>query len=155
MKAEINKAVADFDLPASGDQNVRLKPLRGKKVVLYFYPRDHTPGCTRESADFAALAEEFARENTEIIGVSRDPPSSHRRFREKLNLPFELISDQEQSLCRQFAVLKDKSMFGRKMKGVVRSTFLIDEKGILRREWRNVKVAGHAQEVLEAVRNPG
>ncbi len=149
---ELDKVVKDFKAPATGDQTVQLKSLRGKKVVLYFYPKDMTPGCTNESKDFRDLHEQFERAGAVIFGVSRDSLASHDKFREKHDLPFDLISDPDETLCRQFDVMRPKSLYGRKFIGVERSTFLIDERGKLRREWRKVRVKGHAAEVLEAVR---
>lgn len=147
----LNRVVADFTLDASGSKPIRLKDLRGKKVVLYFYPKDNTPGCTTESQDFRDLHAKFKRADAVVIGVSRDSLDSHDRFRSKQNLPFPLLSDPEEKLCRQFDVIRKKSLYGRKFMGVERSTFLIDEAGKLRREWRKVRVKGHAAEVLEAV----
>lgn len=152
MTVKIGKRVKDFDLPATGGKNLNLSSFRGKKVVLYFYPKDNTPGCTRESTDFAALSSKFSRAGAAILGVSRDSVASHERFKEKLGLPFALLSDMEERLCRQFGVMQEKIMFGRKSLGIQRSTFLIDREGVLRREWRKAKVPGHAEEVLQAVR---
>jgi thioredoxin-dependent peroxiredoxin len=149
----LNKVVADFTCPATGGKSVRLKSLRGKKVVLYFYPKDSTPGCTTEGQDFRDLHAKFQRAGATILGVSRDSLASHEKFREKLKLPFDLLSDPDEKLCRQFDVIREKSLYGRKFMGVERSTFLIDEKGKLRQEWRKLKVKGHAAEVLEAVKN--
>jgi peroxiredoxin Q/BCP len=123
-----------------------------ENLVLYFYPRDDTPGCTAEGSDFRDLAPEFRRLRTRILGVSTDSLESHRRFREKMNFPFELGSDEDHSLAGKFDVWKQKNMYGRKSMGIERSTFLIDAAGVLRREWRKVRVAGHAAEVLAAVR---
>ncbi len=149
---EINKVVKDFKAAATGDKTLQLKELRGKKVVLYFYPKDMTPGCTSESQDFRDLHDRFKRAGAVVLGVSRDSLASHDKFRAKHDLPFDLLSDPDEKLCRQFDVIKPKSLYGRKFMGVERSTFLIDENGKLRREWRKVKVKGHAAEVLEAVR---
>jgi len=148
----MNRVVADFTAAATGGQAIRLKDLRGKHVVLYFYPKDSTPGCTTEGRDFAALHASFKRANTLIFGVSRDSLASHQKFKEKQGFPFELLSDPEEQLCRAFDVIQEKSLYGRKFMGVVRSTFLIDADGKLRGEWRNVKVKGHADEVLAAAR---
>lgn len=147
----MNRVVGDFTANATGDQKVRLKDLRGKNVVLYFYPKDSTPGCTTEGRDFSALHAKFKRKNTVIFGVSRDSLASHEKFKAKQGFPFELISDPDEKLCRKFDVIQEKSLYGRKFMGVVRSTFLIDTAGKLRGEWRNVKVKGHADSVLEAV----
>ncbi len=149
---EIGKVVKDFKLPATGDKTVRLKELRGKNVVLYFYPKDSTPGCTTEGQDFRDLHSKFKRANTVILGVSRDSIASHEKFLAKHEFPFDLLSDAEEELCSQFDVIKEKNMYGRKVMGIERSTFLIDDKGKLRREWRKVKVKGHAEEVLEAAK---
>jgi peroxiredoxin Q/BCP len=148
----MNRVVGDFTADATGDQKIRLKDLRGKNVVLYFYPKDSTPGCTTEGRDFSALHNKFKRANTVIFGVSRDSLASHEKFKEKQGFPFELISDPDEELCQKFDVIHEKTLYGRKHMGVVRSTFLIDAEGKLREEWRNVKVAGHADEVLEAAK---
>lgn len=148
----IGRVVKDFKADATGEKTVQLKSLRGSKVVLYFYPKDMTPGCTSESQDFRDLHGDFKRAGAVILGVSRDGLGSHEKFREKHGLPFDLLSDTDESLCRQFDVIRPKSLYGRKFLGVERSTFLIDEDGRLRREWRKVKVKGHAAEVLDAVR---
>jgi len=147
----MNRVVRDFACDATGDQKIRLKGLRGKNVVLYFYPKDSTTGCTQEGQDFKALHAKFKRGNTVILGVSRDSISSHEKFKAKQKFPFELLSDPDEKLCRQFDVIREKSLYGRKFMGVVRSTFLIDTGGKLREEWRGVKVKGHAAEVLERV----
>lgn len=149
----LNRVVADFKAAATGNKTVRLKDLRGKKVVIYFYPKDSTPGCTTEGQDFRDLNAKFKRQNALILGVSRDSIASHDKFREKHDFPFDLLSDPDESLCRQFDVIKEKSLYGRKFLGIERSTFLIGEDGKLKAEWRKVKVKGHAQEVLEAVTN--
>lgn len=149
---QLDRVVKDFRAAATGDQTVQLKSLRGKKVVLYFYPKDMTPGCTNESQDFRDLHDEFRRAGAVILGVSRDSLESHDKFRAKHDLPFDLLSDPDESLCRQFDVIRPKSLYGRKFLGVERSTFLVDADGRLRREWRKVKVKGHAAEVLDAVR---
>ncbi|MBT8130825.1 MAG: peroxiredoxin [Gammaproteobacteria bacterium] len=149
---KLDRVVADFKAPATGDKTVRLKDLRGKKVVLYFYPRDNTPGCTSESQDFAELHTKFRRQKAVILGISRDSLKSHEKFKDKFEFPFDLISDEDEKLCQQFDVIKDKNMYGKKVRGIERSTFLIDDKGKLRKEWRKVKVNGHADEVLDAVK---
>ena len=148
----MNRVVADFTADATGDQKVRLKDLRGKNVVIYFYPKDSTPGCTTEGRDFSALHSRFKRAKTVIFGVSRDSIASHEKFKDKQGFTFELLSDPDEKLCKQFDVIHEKTLYGRKFMGVVRSTFLIDADGKLRQEWRKVKVAGHAEEVLEAAR---
>ena len=149
----MNRVVADFAAEATGNQKVRLKELRGKNVVIYFYPKDSTPGCTTEGRDFSALHARFKRANTVIFGVSRDSIASHEKFKEKQGFKFDLISDPDEKLCKKFDVIHEKTLYGRKFMGVVRSTFLIDADGKLRQEWRKVKVAGHADEVLEAAKS--
>ena len=149
----MNRVVADFKTDATGDQQIRLKDLRGKNVVLYFYPKDSTPGCTTEGRDFSALHGKFKRAKTVILGVSRDSIASHEKFKEKQGFTFDLLSDPDERLCKQFDIIHEKSLYGRKFMGVVRSTFLIDVEGKLRQEWRKVKVKGHAEEVLEAVKS--
>jgi len=148
----MNRVVANFTAAATRNKTIQLKELRGKHVVLYFYPKDSTPGCTTEGRDFSALHAKFRRQNTVIFGVSRDSIASHEKFREKQGFAFDLISDPDEKLCKQFDVIHEKSLYGRKFMGVVRSTFLIDENGKLRQEWRKVKVKGHAAEVLDAVK---
>ncbi len=149
---EAGKKVPDFELPATSGLTFRLADFKGKKVVIYFYPKDNTPGCTSEGQDFRDLYPEFAGENTEIFGVSRDGLRAHENFKAKYHFPFELLSDGDEEACKLFDVLHEKVMYGRRVMGIVRSTFLIDEKGVLRKEWRKVRVKGHAQEVLEAAR---
>jgi len=148
----LNRVVADFVSEATGDQKIRLKELRGENVVLYFYPKDSTPGCTQEGRDFMELHAKFRRQNTVILGVSRDSLASHEKFKAKQGFSFELLSDPDEKLCKQFDVIHEKTLYGRKFMGVVRSTFLIDADGKLRAEWRKVRVKGHAQEVLDAVK---
>lgn len=149
--ASPGKVVPALKLPATGDQTIDFKSLRGKNVVLYFYPKDSTPGCTTEGQDFAAQHARFKRRNAVVLGVSRDSVASHEKFRAKYNFPFDLLSDAEETACQIFGVLKEKNMYGRKVIGIERSTFLIDAEGKLRREWRKVKVEGHVQEVLDAL----
>ena len=149
----MNRVVADFKAESTGDKTIRLKDLRGQNVVLYFYPKDSTPGCTLEGQDFRDLHTRFRRRKTVILGVSRDSIASHEKFRAKQQFPFDLLSDPDEKLCRQFDVIREKNMYGRKVMGIERSTFLIDASGKLRREWRKVKVKGHAAEVLEAVKD--
>lgn len=150
-KAQAGKVIPALKLPATGAQIIDLKSLRGKNVILYFYPKDSTPGCTTEGQDFATNHAKFKRRNTVILGVSRDTVASHEKFREKYNFPFDLLSDTQEQACNIFDVIKEKNMYGRKVMGIERSTFLIDDKGKLRREWRKVKVKGHVDEVLGAV----
>lgn len=148
----MNRVVADFSCDATGGQKIRLKDLRGKHVVLYFYPKDSTPGCTQEGQDFKELHARFKRQKAVILGVSRDSVASHEKFKAKQKFPFELLSDPDEKLCKKFDVIKEKSLYGRKFMGIERSTFLVDADGKLREEWRKVKVKGHAAEVLERVK---
>jgi peroxiredoxin Q/BCP len=145
-----NKA-PDFTLPATGDRKIKLSALRGHPVVLYFYPKDSTPGCTLEGQDFRDRHAEFAQHGAVILGVSRDGLKSHENFKAKQGFPFELLADTEETACQRYDVIKEKNMYGRKVLGVERSTFLIDAAGKLVREWRKVKVKGHVDEVLDAV----
>ena len=149
---KLKRVVADFTADATRNKKILLKELRGQNVVLYFYPKDSTPGCTTEGRDFAALHAKFRRQKTVVLGVSRDSIESHEKFRAKHSFPFDLISDPDEKLCKKFDVIHEKSLYGRKFMGVVRSTFLIDADGKLRHEWRKVKVKGHAEAVLEAVK---
>jgi len=146
----LNQPVKNFTAAATSDTTIELAKLAGQQVVLYFYPRDNTPGCTTQGQDFRDLHEQFAAANTIILGVSRDSMRTHENFKAKHSFPFELISDPEETLCQQFAVMKEKNMFGKKHMGIERSTFLIDKDGVLRQEWRKVKVPGHVAEVLQA-----
>jgi peroxiredoxin Q/BCP len=142
----------DFSLPATGGNTVTLSALRGRKLVIYFYPKDNTPGCTNETRDFGTLHVDFAACGCDVYGVSRDSLKSHENFKAKLELPFELISDPDEKACEAFGVMKLKNMYGKQVRGIERSTFLIDGEGRIAREWRGVKVPGHAEEVLAAVR---
>jgi peroxiredoxin Q/BCP len=144
------KPVPTFTLPATGGGLWRLADARGRKLVLYFYPRDNTPGCTLEGQQFAALAPRFDAAGVTIVGISRDSLAAHEKFRAKMGFPFLLLSDADGSLCRQMDVMRIKNMYGRKVLGIERSTFLLDANGVLQREWRKVKVEGHALAVLEA-----
>ena len=146
------KPVPDFSLPSTGGSTFRLSSARGKTVVLYFYPKDNTPGCTAEGADFRDSCPAFKRAGAEVLGISRDSLASHERFKEKMKFPFELLADPEEAVCRQFGVIKMKSMYGKKVRGIERSTFVIGSDGVLAREWRGVKVPGHVQEVLNFVK---
>ena len=148
----MNRVVKDFKCAATGGKTIQLKALRGKKVIIYFYPKDSTPGCTTEGQDFRDLHARFKRQNAVILGVSRDSIASHEKFRDKHRFPFDLLSDPDEKLCTQFDVIREKNMYGRKVIGIERSTFLIDESGKLRQEWRKVKVKGHAEEVLAATK---
>jgi len=150
---KIGSKPKDFSLPASGGATWRLQDAAGRKLVLYFYPKDMTSGCTRESQDFRDLYPAFRKAGVEVIGVSRDSVTSHDKFKDKEDLPFTLLADEDEKLCRQFDVIKEKSLYGRKYLGIERSTFLLDGTGVLRREWRKVKVPGHAEEVLEAAKS--
>ena len=149
---QLDKNVDDFTLPATGDQEIRLSDLIGKNVVIYFYPKDSTPGCTTEGQDFRDHYSEFQALDTVIFGISRDGLKSHENFKAKQNFPFELLSDKDETVCKQFDVMKLKKLYGKEYIGVDRSTFLIDKAGVLRKEWRSVKVKGHVAEVLEAVK---
>ena len=151
--AEPGKVVPALKLPATGDQTIELKSLRGKKVVLYFYPKDSTPGCTTEGQDFAANHAKFKRAGAVILGISRDSVASHEKFKAKYEFPFDLLSDKDETACGIFDVIKEKNMYGRKVMGIERSTFLIDAAGKLRKEWRKVKVKGHVDEVLQSVKD--
>ncbi len=148
----VGKKVPDFTLPATGEQDISLSDYKGKNVVVYFYPKDSTPGCTTEGQDFRDLINTFNRRKTVILGISRDSIKSHENFKAKQDFPFELLSDADETACKLFDVIKEKNMYGRKVMGIERSTFLIDEKGILKKEWRKVKVKGHVDEVLEAIK---
>lgn len=154
-RPKLNRVVADFSCEATGGKKIRLKELRDQNVVLYFYPKDSTPGCTLEGQDFRDLHAKFRRQKTVIFGVSRDSIASHERFKTKQKFPFELLSDADERLCKKFDVIHEKSLYGRKFMGVERSTFLIDKDGKLRQEWRKVKVKGHAQVVLDTVKELG
>ncbi len=147
----LNKKAPDFSAVSTGGE-FRLSDCSGRKVVIYFYPRDNTPGCTREGQDFRDNIAKFRRNKTVVVGVSRDSIASHEKFRAKQAFPFELLSDKDETLCKLFDVIKEKNMYGKKVMGIERSTFLIDAEGKLRREWRKVKVDGHVDEVLDAVR---
>ena len=155
MHVELNKPVPDFSAQATGEQTVTPASLAGKNVVIYFYPTDNTPGCTTEGQDFRDAHAEFAAANTIIYGVSKDSLRTHANFKAKHEFPFELISDPDEALCRLFDVIKLKKLYGKEYEGIERSTFLIDAKGVLRQEWRKVKVPGHVAEVLAAVRTLG
>ncbi|MDR4652682.1 MAG: peroxiredoxin [Nitrosomonas sp.] len=149
---EMNKPVTDFQLPATSGRLFSLSQMRGKNVVLYFYPKDNTPGCTAEGEDFRDNYAAFQSLNCDIIGISRDSIKSHENFKAKMNFPFELLSDEEEIVCQQFDVIRMKNMYGKQVRGIERSTFLIDANGNLRNEWRGVKVAGHVMDVLESVK---
>ena len=145
--------VPDFSAPSTGGSTFRLSAVSGKSMVLYFYPRDNTPGCTEEGRQFNELHDLFRGLNCEIYGVSRDSLRSHENFKSKMGFSFELLSDEGEDVCNMFGVMKMKNMYGKQVRGIERSTFVIDANGVVRREWRGVKVPGHAREVLEFVRS--
>lgn len=146
----VGKKVKNFSRPATGDKTISLKELSGKKVVLYFYPKDSTPGCTTEGQDFRDAKAKFTRQNTVILGASRDSMKRHENFKAKQKFNFDLLSDEDESLCKQFDVIKLKKLYGKEYMGIDRSTFLIGEDGVLLEEWRGIKVKGHVDEVLTA-----
>jgi thioredoxin-dependent peroxiredoxin len=149
---EDGKTAPDFELPDAAGESVRLSRLKGKPVVVYFYPKDDTPGCTTEGKDFSCLADEFNKAGAEVLGISPDSPQSHRKFQDKHDLTVRLLSDEERKAAEAYGVWVEKSMYGRKFMGIERSTFLIDGAGKVAQSWRKVRVAGHADDVLEAVR---
>jgi peroxiredoxin Q/BCP len=142
----------DFELPATGSQRFQLSAFAGHPFVLYFYPRDDTPGCTVEGSQFRDLHAEFRKARIAVFGISRDSVASHEKFKKKMGFPFELLSDAEEKACEAFGVMKMKNMYGRQVRAIERSTFVIDRKGRIAKEWRGVKVPGHAQAVLDFVR---
>jgi peroxiredoxin Q/BCP len=148
----LGKPVPDFSVASTGGSTFRPMKERGTKLVLYFYPKDNTPGCTTEGAAFRELHSEFAKANCRVFGISRDSLKSHQAFKAKMKFPFELLSDEDETVCRLFGVIKLKNMYGRKVRGIERSTFVVDEKGVLAHAWRGVKVPGHVQEVLNFVK---
>lgn len=150
--AKIGNKVTDIKLASTDDQIIQLSDFRGKNIVLYFYPKDNTPGCTLEGQDFRDNKRKFSARNTVILGVSRDSVKSHENFKSKQSFSFDLLSDPDEKLCKQFDVIKEKNMYGKKVIGIERSTFLIDENGVLVKEWRKVKVKGHVKEVLEEIK---
>jgi peroxiredoxin Q/BCP len=145
--------VPDFEIASTGNRMFKLSAALGSPLVLYFYPKDNTPGCTTEGQEFRDLHGEFARRGCAVCGVSRDSIKSHEGFKSKMNFPFELLSDPDERVCNLFGVMKMKNMYGRKVRGVERSTFVIDPEGVVLKEWRGLKVPGHAQEVLEFVKS--
>ena len=152
MTPALNKPLPDFEALATGGLKFTPQAFAGKIVVLYFYPKDNTPGCTTEAMQFRDFHKEFVKAGAVVFGVSRDNMASHDRFKQSLELPFELIADTEEKLCHMFGVVKNKIMYGKKVKGIERSTFLIDATGMLVGEWRGLKVAGHVEEVLKEVK---
>jgi peroxiredoxin Q/BCP len=152
MAIKVGDKLPKLTLPASGGSTIDLTSFKGKPLVVYFYPKDNTPGCTQEGTDFRDLYKQFQKAGAEIFGVSRDSVRSHENFVEKFKFPFTLLSDAEEVACKAFDTIREKSLYGRKYMGVDRSTFLFDKAGVLRREWRAVKVKGHAYEVLDAVK---
>lgn len=152
MAVKVGKKVPAFKIPATGKKTISLASLKGQNIVMYFYPRDNTSGCTTEGQNFRDNMAKFKRQNCIILGVSRDTLASHERFKEKQNFPFDLLADTDEQLCKLFDVIKLKNMYGKKHLGIERSTFLIDDKGVLKQEWRKVKVKEHVEEVLAAVK---
>ena len=149
MMIDINKHVSNFELPGTNNLQFKLSDYIGKEVILYFYPKDSTPGCTNEGIDFKENINKFNSNNIYIFGISRDSIKSHENFKKKYSFPFELLSDSDEEVCNQFDVIKEKSMYGKSYKGIERSTFIINSKGILSHEWRGVKVPGHVNEILK------
>jgi peroxiredoxin Q/BCP len=147
----LDSEIPNFSLPATSGQTFTLNEQSGKIVIIYFYPKDSTPGCTTEAQQFRDLHEQFVTVNAVLLGISRDSVKSHENFKAKQSLPFELGSDGDEAVCTLFGVMKMKNMYGKQVRGIERSTFVIDKSGVLRREWRGVKVPGHAQEVLDFV----
>ena len=143
--------VAEFSLPATGNQTFTLSGARGKHLVIYFYPKDNTPGCTTQAQQFRDLYTQFKKANCEVVGISRDSIKSHENFKAKFTLPFELLSDADEAACELFGVIKMKNLYGKQVRGIQRSSFVLDKDGVLRKEWRGVKVDGHAQEVLDFI----
>ena len=149
----LDQAIADFVIPATGEVTFKLFSARGKSLVIYFYPKDNTPGCTTESQQFRDLYADFQKADCKVVGISRDSIESHEKFKAKFNLPFALLADSEEIVCEQFGVIKLKNLYGKQVRGIERSTFVLDRDGILRGEWRSVKADGHAQEVLQFVQS--
>jgi len=152
MTVVVNKPLPEFEALATGNESLSNQSLIGQTVVLYFYPKDNTPGCTTEAMQFRDKYKDFVKAGAAVYGVSRDNMKSHDDFKEKLDLPFELIADTEEKMCHMFGVVKNKIMYGKKVKGIERSTFLIGADGLLKQEWRGLKVPGHVEEVLKAVK---
>ena len=148
----LDQPAPDFEIPATGGKTFRLSSAKGKPFVLYFYPKDNTPGCTTEGQQFRDFHPQFSKLGCGIYGVSRDSMKSHENFKTRMNFPFALLSDADETACKLFDVIKMKNMYGKKVRGIERSTFVIDARGVVRKEWRGVKVPGHVQEVLEFVK---
>ncbi|MGZ3723149.1 MAG: peroxiredoxin [Bdellovibrionales bacterium] len=152
-KLKVGDLVKSFSLPSTGGKSVSVKDFKGEAIVLYFYPKDATPGCTIEGHDFSKLSPQFAKNGAQVFGISRDTIKSHEKFKEKEKYKIDLLSDEDEKICKLFDVIKMKNMYGKQVRGIERSTFVIDKKGKLVKEWRKIKVAGHAQEVLEFVKS--
>lgn len=148
----LNQAIPDFELPSTGGKTFKLSDYLGKTLVIYFYPKDSTPGCTTQGQQFRDAYAEFKALNAEIVGISRDSLKSHENFKAKFSFPFELLSDSDERACSLFDVIRMKNMYGKQVRGIQRSTFVVDKSGVLVREWRGVKVDGHVQEVLDFVK---
>ena len=146
-----NNKISAFSIPATGDQTFTLSAINNKYVVIYFYPKDNTSGCTTESQQFRDLYNEFQKADCAVVGISRDSIKSHEGFKEKQSLPFELLSDADENVCNLFGVIKEKMMYGKPGRGIERSTFVLDKQGVIHKEWRKLKADGHAQEVLDFV----
>ncbi|MFC1702669.1 peroxiredoxin [Pseudomonadota bacterium] len=149
----VGKRVENFTLPATGNQDLSLSDFSGRSLIIYFYPKDNTPGCTREGQDFRDLYTQFTKAGADILGVSRDSVKMHENFRNKHQFPFHLLSDSDELLCKQFDVIHEKKLYGRTYMGIERSTFLINPQGVLIQEWRKLRVPGHAQAVLDALKS--
>ncbi|WP_334108965.1 peroxiredoxin [Methylobacillus sp.] len=149
----LNQAIPDFELPSTSGKTFKLSDFTGKKLVIYFYPKDNTPGCTNQGQGFRDHYAAFQACNAEVVGISRDSLKSHENFKAKFSFPFELLADTEELACKLFDVIKMKKLYGKDVRGIERSTFIIDEQGILINEWRKVKVEGHVQQVLEFIQS--
>ena len=147
----LDRVIPNFKCPATSNQLFELNKFKGKRIILFFYPKDNTPGCTTESIEYQELAQQFLNHNTLIFGISRDSLASHEKFKEKFQFSFELLSDEDEKVCEIFDVIKEKNMYGKKYMGIERSTFLLDENGKLMAEWRKVKAKGHAQIILDHI----
>jgi peroxiredoxin Q/BCP len=151
MSLQIGDLAPDFTLPSDQHESISLRDLRGKKVILYFYPKDNTPACTKEACDFRDSLPDFSAQNTVVLGVSKDSAIKHDKFKQKFGLPFTLLADENGNVCEAYGIINKKSLFGKTFLGIQRSTFLIDETGVIRAIWRKVKVAGHVQQVLHEI----